>query len=404
MASPDTDRAVRARQPHDDGGHSAPRPGPIDLAIHVSFYVLLATSTARYLTYHGVSGRFVVVAALVAALAALYAVTALLSGRGGVWQPWVWPVLTTWAVLVWLAPSFAWCAFPMFFLCTRAFSTRTAYLVVGVLAVLTSIAFFTFSGRTEWAVLIGPLCTGALVVIAYGQIERDGRERVRLVEQVAEAKSRLAETERAAGVLSERERLAREIHDTVTQGLTSALLHLEAADAAWDLPSSPAREEVGIATASLRENLAETRNLVHYLSSPNLDTQSLGTALLGAARGYVPTAQVRVIGEPQPVPPDVGHALLRITQSAVSNVARHAAAQTVGVTLTYLPSAVALDVFDDGVGFDPTAVGNPSAEGGFGLPAMRQRVRALGGELTVESTPGEGTVVAAQIPFERAPE
>ncbi|TQF69389.1 sensor histidine kinase [Rhodococcus spelaei] len=391
MASPDIDRA-------------APAPGPIDVAIHVSFYVLLATSTARYLTYHGVSGRFVVVAALIVALAALYAVTATLSRRAGAWQPWVWPVLTTWAVLVWLAPSFAWCAFPMFFLCTRAFASGTAYLVVAVLAVLTSVAFFNFSGRTEWAVLIGPICTGALVVIAYGQIERDGRERVRLVEQVAEARSRLAETERAAGVLSERERLAREIHDTVTQGLTSALLHLEAADAAWDLPSSPARAEIRIATASLRENLAETRNLVHYLSSPNLDTQSLDAALLDAARGYVPTAQVRVVGTPRPVSAEVGHALLRITQSAVSNVVRHAAAQTVGVTLTYLPSAVALDVFDDGVGFDPNVVGNPTTEGGFGLRAMRQRTVALGGQLTVESAPGEGTVVAAQVPYDRGAE
>jgi len=373
--------------------------GPLDVAIHVSFYVLLATSTARYLTYHGVSGRFVIVAALIVALAALYTVTVALSRRAGVWQPWVWPVLTTWAVLVWLAPSFAWCAFPMFFLCTRAFLSRTAYLIVAGLAVVTSVAFFNFSGRTEWAVLIGPICTGALVVIAYGQIERDSRERVRLLEQVAEAKSRLAETERAAGVLSERERLAREIHDTVTQGLTSSLLHLEAADLAWDQPHSPAREEVRTATASLRENLAETRNLVHYLASPNLETQSLDAALLGAARGHFPAAQLRVVGVPAALPAEVGHALLRITQSAVSNVSRHADAQTLGVTLTYLPGAVALDVFDDGRGFAADAVGDHSTAGGFGLRAMRQRVQALGGTLIVESAPGEGTVVAAQIPY-----
>ncbi len=176
------------------------------------------------------------VVALIAALAALYTVTAVVARRGGVWEPWVWPVLTTWAVLVWLAPSFAWCAFPpLFFLCTRAYPSRIAYPVVGVLAVPpTSVAFFTFSGRTEWAVLVGPLCTGgALIVMAYSQIERDGRERVRLLRQVAETRSRLAETEREAGVLAERERLAREIHDTVTQGLTSSLLRLEAAEQIW---------------------------------------------------------------------------------------------------------------------------------------------------------------------------
>ena len=159
-------------------------------------------------------------------------------------------------------------------------------------------------------------------MIAYGQIERDSRERVRLLEQVAEAKSRLAETERAAGVLSERERLAREIHDTVTQGLTSSLLHLEAADLAWDQPHSPAREEVRTATASLgRENLAETRNLVHYLASPNLAGRRAWTRPWRSGRARpLPAGATAGDRGAGPLPAEVGHALLRITQSAVSNV------------------------------------------------------------------------------------
>lgn len=369
--------------------------GPIGLAIHVSFYLLLAASTARYLTYHGVNGRWVIVASLVAVLAALYAVVVTISRRNGQWQPWVWPVLTTWVVLVWLAPSFAWSAFPIFFLCTSAFPRRVAYPVVGALAVFAGIEFASFSGRTEWPVLLAPLCTGALIVLAFGQVQRENADRERLLGELVEAKSRLAETEREAGVLSERERIAREIHDTVTQGLTSALLHLEAADELWDQPDANARHEMRVATASLRDNLAETRDLVHYLGSPDLSTQSLDAALLAAVRGYVPSAQLRVVGDPVPLPDDVRHALLRITQSAASNVRRHAHAHTVGVTLTYLPDAVALDVFDDGVGFDP------GGADGFGLPAMRQRVEALGGTFDVESAPGEGTVVAAQIPATR---
>ncbi|MDT2009566.1 sensor histidine kinase [Rhodococcus opacus] len=379
--------------------------GPLATAIHISFYVLLATSTARYLTYHGVSGRFVVVLALIAALAALYTLTAVVARRGGAWEPWVLPVLTTWAVLVWLAPSFAWCAFPMFFLCTRAYASRIAYPVVGVLAVLTSLAFFNFSGRTEWAVLVGPLCTGALIVMAYSQIERDSRERVSLLRQVADTRSRLAETEREAGVLAERERLAREIHDTVTQGLTSSLLRLEAAEQTWAQgdPSAEARarEDVRMATGTLRENLAETRSLVHHLAAPNLESQPIDSALLAAARTHHPRAELRIVGTPIAIPAEVAHALLRITQSAVANVALHAEAETVGVTLTYLPGAVALDVFDDGRGFDPAPAGSPSARGGYGLRAMRRRVEQLGGTFTVESAPGEGTVVAAQIPCAR---
>ena len=379
--------------------------GPLATAIHVSFYVLLATSTARYLTYHGVSEQFVVVVALIAALAALYTVTAVVARREGVWEPWVWPVLTTWAVLVWLAPSFAWCAFPMFFLCTRAYPSRIAYPVVGVLAVLTSLAFFTFSGRTEWPVLVGPLCTGALIVMAYSQIERAGRERVRLLRQVAETRSRLAETEREAGMLAERERLAREIHDTVTQGLTSSLLRLEAAEQIWaqadPRTEARAREDVRVATGTLRENLAETRSLVHHLAAPNLESQPIDAALLAAARTHHPRAELRIVGSPIAIPAEVTHALLRITQSAVSNIARHAHAETVGVTLTYLPDAVALDIFDDGTGFEPAPTGSPSARGGYGLRAMRSRVEQLGGTFTVESAPGEGTVVAAQIPCAR---
>lgn len=367
--------------------------GPLGVAIHLSFYVLLAASTARYLTYHGVSGRWLVVAGLIVVLAGLYAVVVVLSRRGGAWQPWVWPVLTSWVALVWLAPSYAWTAFPIFFLCTRALPRWAAYLIVAALAVFAGIEFASFSGRTEWAVLLAPLCTGALIVLAYGQVERDSAERERLLGELVDAKSRLAETEREAGVLSERERLARDIHDTVTQGLTSALLHLEAADEVWERSGPRARDEVRVATRSLRENLAETRNLVHYLSSPDLTTQTLDAALLAAVRGYVPSAQLRVIGEPVGLPPDVEHALLRIVQSAASNIRRHADAHTVGVTLTYLPDAVALDVFDDGSGF---VVGETS---GFGLPAMRQRVEALGGTFSVESAPGEGTVVAAQIPI-----
>ncbi|MFF0818545.1 sensor histidine kinase [Rhodococcus sp. NPDC003318] len=380
--------------------------GPIGLAIHVSFYLLLAASTARYLTYHGVSDRWMIVAALVLVLAALYAVVVVLSRRGTPWQPWVWPVLTSWVVLVWLAPSFAWTAFPIFFLCTSAFSRRLAYPVVGALAVFAGVEFASFSGRTEWPVLLAPLCTGALIVLAFGQVQRENAERERLLGELVDAKSRLAETEREAGVLSERERIAREIHDTVTQGLTSALLHLEAADELWDGPDSKARSEMRVATAALRDNLTETRDLVHYLGSPDLGTQSLGAALLAAVHGYVPSAQLQVVGDPVPLPAEVEHALLRITQSAASNVRRHAQAHTVGVTLTYLPDAVALDVFDDGAGFDvhEQSGHEPGRRSGFGLPAMRQRVEALGGTFGVESAPGEGTVVAAQIPGSSRPE
>lgn len=367
--------------------------GPIGLAIHASFYLLLAVSTVRYLTHHGVNGRWVIVAGLTLVLASLYAVVVVLSRRAAAWQPWVWPVLTTWVALVWLAPSFAWSAFPIFFLCTSAFPRRLAYAVVGALGVFAGFQFASISGGGEWSVLLAPLCTGALIVLAYGQVQREGAERERLLGELLEAKSQLAETERESGVLSERERIAREIHDTVTQGLTSALLHLEAADELWAGPGSRSRDEMRVATSTLRANLAETRDLVYHLSSPDLAVQSLDAALLAAVRGYAPSAQLRSVGSAVALPTTVEHALLRIAQSAASNIRRHARAETVGVTLTYLADAVALDIYDDGVGFAVDGVA------GFGLAAMRQRVEALGGTFAVESAPGDGTVVAAQIPI-----
>jgi signal transduction histidine kinase len=105
------------------------------------------------------------------------------------------------------------------------------------------------------------------------------------------------------------------------------------------------------------------------------------------------------VGDPSVVGAETAHALVRITQSAVANVQRHAGPARLGLTLTYLPDAVALDVFDDGRGFDASA-GNG---GGFGLRAMRQRVEQLGGTITVESAPGEGTVVGVLLPVTPGP-
>ena len=95
---------------------------------------------------------------------------------------------------------------------------------------------------------------------------------------------------------------------------------------------------------------------------------------------------------------DIRHTLLRVVQSAASNVRLHASATTATVTLGFLPDAVTLDVYDDGAGFDPAAAAPPSDAGGYGLRAMRQRVEQLGGTFSVESAPGEGTIVAAQLP------
>lgn len=291
-------------------------------------------------------------------------------------------LVAAWAALVIAAPSFAWCSFAIFFLTRTAFRGWAAYVAGGATAAATAVGLFRMSDWTDIAMLLGPLAAGALLTLIYDKIERD--------------QERLAAGERQAGVAAERERVSREIHDTVTQGLASSLLLLEAAQRSWPAPAS--NQDVRKAADLLRRNLADTRSLVHELSAPGLESGPLPEALEHAARQYVETIRVQVTGDPRPLPSEVRHALLRVTQSAVANIKLHARANHASVTLGYLPSAVTLDVYDDGRGFDPGTVPPPSEAGGYGLRAMRQRVEQLGGELSVESTPDEGTIIAAQLP------
>ncbi|GGJ33363.1 two-component sensor histidine kinase [Paenarthrobacter histidinolovorans] len=346
----------------------------------------MVASGVRYVMRHSPADNLWTVA-LAAAVCALYALTALLAhqqpARGRHWIPWMIALVAAWAALVILAPSFAWCSFAIFFLTRRAFRGWAGYAASGVTAAATAVGLFRMSGWTDVAMLLGPLAAGALLTLIYDKIERD--------------QERLAATEREAGIATERERVSREIHDTVTQGLASSLLLLEAAQRSW--PDHSAQRDVAKASSLLRRNLADTRSLVHELSAPGLESGPLTEALQHAAHQYVDAIQIQVTGDPRPLPPEVRHALLRVTQSAAANIKLHAHADHASVTLGYLPEAVTLDVYDDGRGFDPGAVPSPSETGGYGLRAMRQRVEQLGGELSVESSPGEGTIIAAQLPL-----
>ncbi|WP_461173791.1 histidine kinase [Arthrobacter sp. Z1-9] len=379
---------------------NAARFGSINAAVHLGFAVLLVASLVRYVMRHSPADN-VFVLGLAAAACLLYFAVAILASRGKPGAPWVFTLVAVWAVLVIAAPSFAWCSFALFFLCRSALSGAAAYAAAGATAAATAAGLFRLSGGTDLAMLLGPLAVGLMLTLIYDRIQHDAEEQRRLHAEIFLAQGQLAASERRAGTIAERERVSREIHDTVTQGLASSLLLLEAADRAW--PSPSAHADLGQATALLRGNLSETRSLVHELASPGLDASPLPEALLFAARQYVPDARLLVTGDQRPVPPDVRHALLRVVQSAASNIKLHAGAATATLTLGYLPDAVTLDIHDDGAGFDPAAAAPPSDAGGYGLRAMRQRVEQLGGVFSVESEPGHGTIVAAQLPAPAEP-
>jgi signal transduction histidine kinase len=211
---------------------------------------------------------------------------------------------------------------------------------------------------------------------------------------------RLLVQAREAGVLDERQRMAREIHDTLAQGLTGIVTQLQAAEqAALRAPGDPAgwRRHVGAATRLARESLTEARRSVDALRPEPLEGGRLTEALTGVAERWsalngIP-APITTTGPVRPIAAEAEFALLRAAQEALANVARHAHASRVGLTISYMENEVALDVRDDGVGFDPAALDH-----GFGLVAMRQRIAGLSGTLQVESEPGGGTAVSACVP------
>lgn len=393
-----TRAAVPAPAVVPENAHSPGAPtrlGRIDAAVHVGFAVLMVASVVRYVMRHSPADNLLVLGLAVTACM-LYAVIAVLAQRRRPWAVWMFALVGLWAVLVIAAPSFAWCSFALFFLCRTAFTGAVAYIAAGATAAATAVGLFRLSNGTDLAMLLGPLAVGVMLTLIYDRIEHDAAEQRRLHAEVSLAQGQLAASERRAGAIAERERVSREIHDTVTQGLASSLLMLEAANRNW--PAASARQDLRQAGELLRRNLAETRSLVHELASPGLEASPLPEALRQAAIQYVPGVRLLVTGEPRPVPADVRHALLRVVQSAASNIKLHASATNATLTLGFLPAAVTLDIYDDGAGFDPAAVPPPSGAGGYGLRAMRQRVEQLGGVFSVESTPGEGTIVAAQLP------
>ena len=261
--------------------------------------------------------------------------------------------------------------------------------------------------------------------------EQRDEERERVLAELSEANLRLEATlaenaglheqlltqAREAGVFDERQRMAGEIHDTLAQGLTGIVTQLQAAEQAATDPAGW-RRHFDAATRLAREGLSEARRSVHALRPEPLETARLSEALTDVAGRWAAlhgiAAQVTTTGTARPLPPEAELALLRAAQEALANVARHAQASRVGLTVSYMENEVALDVRDDGKGFDPAQLGvreleyargggerrrEAGGEGcGFGLIAMRQRIESLSGTLQVESEPGGGTAISACVP------
>ncbi|HLL56890.1 MAG TPA: GAF domain-containing sensor histidine kinase [Rubrobacteraceae bacterium] len=219
---------------------------------------------------------------------------------------------------------------------------------------------------------------------------------------IAVERARLFARSARLGAVEERNRLAREIHDTLAQSLTATTLQLESADALLDAGSSPekAREPLLRALSLTQSNLEEARRSVLDLRAAPLEGRSLSRALRVLVERWEAetgtAARYRAINGGRPLPPRVEVALYRICQEALTNVARHAEAGRADVQLVATPGQIRLVVEDDGRGFDVSNM----PEDRHGLVGMNERAKMLGGRLEIRSNPGAGTRIEATVPLE----
>ncbi|GAA2378761.1 sensor histidine kinase [Dactylosporangium salmoneum] len=375
--------------------------------LHLLVAGLLVLAAGRAVANHAAHAWLVVAAAT--ALALTYATGQLLASVRRSRQAatvWLATLSAAWLLLLAVSADGVWLAFPLYFLQLHLLPRRAGMVAVLATAIAAVTGFAAHAGSVTLAIAVGPML-GAAVAIAvvrgYQALYRESERRQQLIEELTATRADLAAAQHTAGMLAERERLAREIHDTLAQGLSSIQLLLRAAERALPDTAETAGRHVAQARQAALDNLAEARRFVAALTPPALDDAGLSEALeqlcaTTTARHLI-TARFHRTGEPVPLPTATEIALLRIAQSALANVVRHANAGTVDVTLSYLGDQVALDIVDDGTGFDPSQITTAEASnGGFGLAAMRARARALGGTLTIEAGADTGTALAVQVP------
>ncbi|WP_280336536.1 sensor histidine kinase [Nocardia wallacei] len=371
----------------------------LQLGLHALMVALSAVVVGRALV-PGAGHRWAVVAMTVLFLVVYFAGAAL-RGRPVAARAWLGLLTVLWLGLVAIARDAVYLVFGMFFLYLHLLPRFWGAVAV---AAATAAAVVGFALHKGWTIggVVGPLL-GALVAVAIGlgyrALFREAADRQRLIDELLAARATLAEQERTAGKLAERQRLAQEIHDTVAQGLSSIQLLLHAAERS--APEHPGLQEIRMARETAADSLAETRQLIAELTPAALEGQSLTEALERMAQRAGTSglaAQLLVEGVPERLPMPIEAALVRVAQGAVSNVIRHAAASRMRITLTYADDAVHLDVVDDGKGIDPAVF----ARGTFGMDAMRSRVRQQGGSMNVESEPGH-TAVTVSFPLADSP-
>lgn len=326
----------------------------------------------------------------------------------GVWKlAWLIALTVVWIADILVASAGIYLLFVLFFLYLRVLGMVWGSISV-IFGTAVSVGIQIPQGLTFGGVM-GPVVSALVTVAifyAFTRLHEINTERTALIRELMETREQLAETERAAGVAGERQRIAHEIHDTLAQGLSSIqmLLHAANRDLDGEINVDKARERIGLARQTAADNLQEARAMIAALQPAALSQTSLVGALDRMAQGFAAAAdlniEVEADGEVTQLPMKLEAVLLRIAQGAVGNVAKHAQATRARITVSYSDDAVRVDIVDNGVGFDVKAVeSRPAGLGHIGLAAMKRRAEEVSGEVVIESSPGNGTAVSVSVPL-----
>jgi len=241
------------------------------------------------------------------------------------------------------------------------------------------------------------VAVGVLIGLWAHSVVAQSEERARLIDELERTQAELSEAHQRQGAADERERMARDIHDTLAQGFASIIVLAEAARAGLDSGTARSAQQLRSIESTARENLAEARELVGSARGPGpgqVAAGSVAQTLRRTVDRFAEDTGLTVDADLEDLECDqqTRIALLRCTQESLANIRKHAAATAVGVVLGVGPDAVELEITDDGRGF------RVDEASGFGLDGMRRRLAELGGELTVTSSPGDGTRLLAVLP------
>jgi signal transduction histidine kinase len=341
---------------------------------------------------------------LLTVLAACYGIVMKYPGNRVLPYTYLWVLVLSLSGLSYLRDGYAalfMVTLPHFWVLARSWRASIGFSALGAVGTLAgstlragwSAEFFSSNVISTLIVYAASVLIGVWV----HQVVEESHERARLITELERTQAQLSEAYQRQGAADERERMAREIHDTLAQGFASIIVLAEAARSGLDSVPQRSAHQLRSIEATARENLAEARELVgsaHEHGRPAVG--SVAQSLRRTLDRFTEDTGLAVVAELANVECDqqTRIALLRCTQESLANVRKHARASTVSVVLARQPYEVELEITDDGAGFDAERTR------GFGLDGMRKRLAEMGGELIVTSSPGDGTRVLAMIPLE----